>query len=53
MPDTENRIVLPDGSVLPPGYVPRGTLVPPQLPTPPPNGQSWADWNASRRPPED
>jgi len=48
----EEEIVLPDGSVLPPGYVPGGSDDPPSEPTPPPDGQSWADWFNSGPPPE-
>lgn len=48
----EEQIVLPDGSELPPGYVPGSSDDPGPEPTPPPDGQSWADWYANIVPPE-
>ena len=46
----EEEIVLPDGSVLPPGYVPGSSDDPPEEPTPPPNGESWSDWYTNQPP---
>jgi hypothetical protein len=40
----EEEIVLPDGSVLPPGYVPGSMNDPEPDPTPPPDGQTWEEY---------
>lgn len=42
--DENEEITLPDGSVLPPGYVPGDIDTPAPEPTPPPNGQTWEEY---------
>jgi hypothetical protein len=45
MADEDEGIDLPDGSTLPPGYVPGDMDNPEPEPTPPPDGESWEEYS--------